>query len=225
MLKFLTVRNFKPFVMLLSVMVAGGFITPVFAASSTTLLVFGDSLVAGYGLPQGVAFPDQLSRSLDADGYDVKVVNGGISGDTTAGGASRIDWSLSEKPDAVMVVLGGNDALRGLEPDDMERNLGLIIDAIQSRNIPMILAGMRAPANMGGTYGKDFDQAFLNAAEKGQEHPSALMFYPFFLDGVALEQHLNQNDGIHPNVDGVAVIVARIRPMVDELLSDVIAKE
>ena len=197
------------------------------AASSAPLrlLVFGDSLVAGYGLPQGAAFPDQLGRSLDADGYDISIINGGVSGDTTAGGASRIDWSLADKSDGVIIILGGNDALRGLAPDDMERNLDLIIKAIQSRNIPMILAGMRAPANMGAHYGKNFDQAFLNVAKKGQQNPSPLIFYPFFLDGVALEQHLNQNDGIHPNSDGVAVIVERIRPAVDALLVEMALKE
>jgi acyl-CoA thioesterase-1 len=193
---------------------------PVFAAEGPAkLLVFGDSLVAGYGLPQGSAFPDQLGESLRADGYDVILINGGISGDTTAGGASRIVWSLSNPPDAVIVVLGGNDALRGLPADDMEANLEEILAAIQSENLPVLLAGMRAPANMGGDFGKAFDQAFLNAAQKGRQGGTPLIFYPFFLDGVALDPALNQNDGIHPNADGIAVIVERIRPSVDELLA------
>ena len=201
---------------------AAGFQSAAFAATQPiTVLIFGDSLVAGYGLPQGVAFPDQLARSLEKDGVNVAVINGGISGDTTAGGASRIDWSLSDKPDAVMVVLGGNDALRGLAPDDMERNLDQIIAAVQARGIPMILAGMHAPANMGGQYGADFDQAFLNAVANSKARSPEVMFYPFFLDGVALEPALNQNDGIHPNEDGVGVIVERIRPMVDALLARV----
>ncbi len=184
----------------------------------TRLLIFGDSLVAGYGLPQGVAFPDQLQASLNADGHMVEVINGGISGDTTAGGASRIDWSLADVPDAVVVVLGGNDALRGLAANDMEANLDAIIAAIGGRDLPMILAGMHAPANMGGSYGKAFDQAFINAAATAKAQDVTLLFYPFFLDGVALDPNLNQQDGIHPNEKGVAVIVHRIRPMIDELL-------
>ena len=189
------------------------------AKEGVTLLVFGDSLVAGYGLEQGVAFPDQLQEALDAEGRDVKIVNGGISGDTTAGGASRIAWSLADQPDAVMVVLGGNDALRGLSPDDMQANLEVIINAIGDKGMPMLIAGMHAPANMGGTYGKAFDQAFLNAVEKGKARGADLIFYPFFLDGVALEPRLNQNDGIHPNIEGVGVIVERIKPAVDDLLA------
>ena len=195
------------------------------ASSSVTLLVFGDSLVAGYGLPQGVAFPDQLGKSLEHDGVEVTIINGGISGDTTAGGASRIDWSLADKPDAVIVVLGGNDALRGLAPEDMERNLDRIITAVQTRGIPMMLAGMHAPANMGGQYGAEFDQAFLNAVSKSKARSPEVMFYPFFLDGVALDPALNQNDGIHPNEDGVGVIVERIRPMVDDLLTRASAQQ
>jgi acyl-CoA thioesterase-1 len=195
----------------------------VAAAEPVSLLVFGDSLVAGYGLPQGVAFPDQLAESLQKDGYDITVINGGISGETVAGGASRIDWSLTDQIDAVIVVLGGNDALRGLSPDDMEINLNRIIAMIQNKNLPLLLAGMRAPANMGASYGEAFDQAFLSAVEKGRQSAEPLIFYPFFLDGVALDPTLNQNDGIHPNMEGVAVIVDRIRPSVDELLAVAVA--
>ncbi|MCE2516738.1 MAG: arylesterase [Alphaproteobacteria bacterium] len=188
-------------------------------AEPLRLLVFGDSLVAGYGLPQGVAFPDQLGADLARDGRHVDIINGGISGDTTAGGASRVGWSLADQPDAVIVVLGGNDALRGLPPQDMERNLGTILSAIQDKNIPVLLAGMHAPANLGLDYGKMFDAAFMSAVKAAQTRPAPVLFYPFFLDGVALEPELNQDDGIHPNTDGVAVIVQRIRPMVDQLLA------
>lgn len=194
--------------------------SPVYGAEPLKLLVFGDSLVAGYGLPQGVAFPDQLGASLESDGQNVTIINGGISGDTTAGGASRIDWALANEPtpDAVIVVLGGNDALRGLSPQDMERNLEQIIRVIQVKKIPLLLTGMRAPANMGASYGRAFDTAFLNVVEQSRSIDSPLIFYPFFLDGVALNPSLNQDDGIHPNRAGVAVIVERIRPMVDTLL-------
>ena len=193
----------------------------VMASEAVKLLVFGDSLVAGYGLPQGVAFPDQLGEALERDGHDVKIINGGISGDTTAGGASRIAWSLADQPDAVIVVLGGNDALRGLSPDDMEVNLTQIINVIHDAGLPMLIAGMHAPANMGGEFGQAFDQAFINAVRAGEAKGANLDFYPFFLDGVALEPTLNQNDGIHPNIDGVGVIVSRIRPSVDRLLAQV----
>ena len=206
----------KFFTTLLMVLTAGS--TAWAEESPARLLVFGDSLVAGYGLPQGVAFPDQLAASLHDDGVQVEVINGGISGDTTAGGASRIEWSLADAPDAVLVVLGGNDALRGLAANDMKANLDVIISAVQRRGIPMILAGMHAPANMGGSYGNAFDQAFLSAVAAGQARRPAVLFYPFFLDGVALDPNLNQYDGIHPNEAGVAEIVRRIRPMVDELL-------
>lgn len=188
-------------------------------AAPVRLLVFGDSLVAGYGLPPGVAFPDQLGAALAQDGQAVEIINGGISGDTTAGGASRVGWSLADQPDAVIVVLGGNDALRGLPPRDMERNLGVILTAIQGKNIPVLLAGMHAPANLGMDYGKAFDAAFLAAVAEARTRPAPVLFYPFFLDGVALDPELNQDDGIHPNASGVAVIVERIRPKVNELLA------
>lgn len=187
--------------------------------ASGRLLIFGDSLVAGYGLPPGESFPDKLQESLNQDGIEVQVINGGVSGDTSAGGASRIAWSLADKPSAVVVVLGGNDALRGLPPDDLERNLDSILRAIQTEGIPVLLAGMQAPANLGIEYGKAFNAAFMAAMDKARERQSPVLFYPFFLDGVALEPRLNQGDGIHPNEQGVAVIVGRIRPTIDALLA------
>jgi acyl-CoA thioesterase-1 len=188
-------------------------------ADSIRVLIFGDSLVAGYGLPPGAGFPNQLQAALNANGKTVDIINGGISGDTSAGGASRIAWSLDDEPDAVVVVLGGNDALRGLPPHDLHRNLDAILLEIQTRGIPVLLAGMRAPANLGRDYGKAFDEAFLGAVDRASSRQAQVLFYPFFLDGVALEPTLNQDDGIHPNIAGVAVIVERIRPLVDELLT------
>ena len=199
---------------------------PSWAAQPQTLLVFGDSLVAGYGLEAGQSFPDALQRRLRAGGRAVDVVNGGISGDTTAGGASRIGWALADLPDAVVVVLGGNDALRGLPPRAMEDNLDAIMAAIQDQGLPLLLAGMKAPANMGPDYGREFDLAFANALERARRRTASsgsgaggkVLFYPFFLDGVALEPELNQGDGIHPNPDGIAEITGRILPFVERLL-------
>ena len=191
------------------------------AAQPLTLLVFGDSLVAGYGLGSGESFPDELQRRLAAAGRAVTVVNGGVSGETTAGGASRIDWALADRPDAVVVVIGGNDALRGLEPQAMEGNLDAILAAVQGRGLPVLLAGMKAPTNMGPEFGREFDMAFGNALGKARARAAAdgtVLFYPFFLDGVALEPGLNQEDGIHPNPDGVAEISRRILPFVERLL-------
>ena len=190
------------------------------------LLIFGDSLVAGYGLPPGVAFPDQLQHALDADGAGVDIINGGISGDTMAGGASRIAWSLADRPDAVVVVLGGNDALRGLSPENMNQHLNTIIAAIQDQGLPLLVAGMLAPANMGADYGVRFQRAFADAItaakqtsqETAQQQEGYIGFYPFFLDGVALDPLLNQDDGIHPNEAGVAEIVQRIKPSVMALI-------
>ena len=206
--------------------VALALLLPAGAVRAQTLLVFGDSLVAGYGLESGQSFPDELKRGLAAAGRDIDVVNGGISGDTTAGGASRIGWALADRPDAVMVVLGGNDALRGLDPGAMEGNLDSILGAIQEQGLPLLLAGMKAPSNMGPGYGREFDEAFGNVLAKarqraealGQEAEEVVVFYPFFLDGVALDPDLNQSDGIHPNIDGVAEIARRVMPYVERLL-------
>ena len=189
-------------------------------AAMVRLLVFGDSLVAGYGLPQGEDFPTRLDAALKARGHLVETLNGGVSGDTSAGGASRIDWALADNPDAVLVVLGGNDALRGLPPEAMAGNLDTILMTIQSRGMKVMLAGMKAPTNLGASYGADFDAAFANVMSKAEARGEVL-FYPFFLEGVALEPRLNQDDGIHPNEAGVAVIVENILPHVEKLITSV----
>ena len=189
-------------------------------AAMVRLLVFGDSLVAGYGLPQGEDFPTRLDAALKARGHLVETLNGGVSGDTSAGGASRIDWALADNPDAVLVVLGGNDALRGLPPEAMAGNLDTILMTIQSRGMKVMLAGMKAPTNLGASYGADFDAAFANVMRKAEARGEVL-FYPFFLEGVALEPRLNQDDGIHPNEAGVAVIVENILPHVEKLITSV----
>ncbi|MGO1119728.1 arylesterase [Rhodovibrionaceae bacterium A322] len=191
------------------------------AQESLRLLAFGDSLVHGYGLPAGQAFPDQLALALaasgTANGLEVEVINGGNSGDTTAAGLARLTWSLADNPDAVLVVLGGNDGLRGLSPDETYNNLSAILDTLAAREIPVLLAGMLAPRNLGSDYARSFDGAFARLARERQGEN--FFFYPFFLEGVAAERDLNQPDGIHPNEAGVAEIVRRILPQVNALLA------
>ena len=193
--------------------------TCAWASQPLRLMIFGDSLVAGYGLDLSEVFPAQLENSLRASGHDVEVINAGVSGDTTAGGLSRIDWALGDNPDAVMVVLGGNDALRGLPPEAMRDNLVGILGRVQEKGLPVLLAGMKAPLNMGPDYGADFDQAFRAALALATERGGEVLFVPFFLEGVALVPDLNQADGIHPNPEGVAEIVRRLTPAIENLLT------
>lgn len=175
--------------------------------------MLGDSLAAGYGLTQRDGFTAQLERALTARGLQVKVINAGVSGDTSAGGLARVDWALGDKPDAVLVELGANDGLRGLDPRHTRANLESIIRKVKARGLPMLLAGMRAPPNLGRDYVQAFDGIYPSlAAEHG------VPLYPFFLDGVAAEAKLNQADGIHPTAAGVAIIVERILPHVVSLL-------
>jgi acyl-CoA thioesterase-1 len=182
-------------------------------ANPLKILAFGDSLVAGYGLDAEESFPVQLEAALQAKGHDVKVINGGVSGDTTAAGRARLAWSLAERPDAVIVELGANDALRGLDPAKVYENLNAILTTLRGEGLPVLLAGMYALRNLGPEYRKEFDAVYPRLAE---EHGVPL--YPFFLDGVVLNRELNQFDGLHPNARGVAVIVERILPHVIELI-------
>lgn len=198
--------------MLLAVLIS---VTPL-RAEPITILGFGDSLMAGYGLAKGSSFPAQLQAALVQRGHDVRVVNAGVSGDTSAGGKARLGWSLAEKPDAAIVELGANDGLRGLPVAQMRDNLDAILRDLAARGVPTLLAGMRAPPNMGGDYGRAFQEAFAALA---REHD--VEFYPFFLDGVAARASLNQDDGMHPTAEGVAVIVERILPAVEALIARV----
>ena len=182
-------------------------------ARALKLLVFGDSLAAGYGLPAPDAFQAKLGAALKADGFDVTILDGGVSGDTTAGGRSRLDWALADQPDAVLVELGGNDGLRGTDPKDMEANLTAILDTLQKDHVPTLLSGMVAPPNMGPTYGQQFSAVFERLG-----HRPGLLYDPFFLQGVAGDPALNQDDHIHPNAAGVKLVVARIKPAVEALL-------
>lgn len=183
-------------------------------AHAIVIVALGDSLTAGYGLPPADAFPVQLEKALKARGIAARIVNAGVSGDTTAGGRARLEWVLADKPDLVIVELGGNDALRGIDPQVTHDNLDAILARLKERGIATLLAGMRAPPNYGADYVVAFDAIFPKLAAK---HGVAL--FPFFLDGVAAKPELNQNDGIHPNRAGVALIVERIVPAILPLVT------
>ncbi|MBC8038055.1 MAG: arylesterase [Rhizobiales bacterium] len=188
-------------------------------AGTLSVLVLGDSLSAGHGLGPPEAFTVKLEAALRARGHDVKIVNAGISGDTAAAGLARLDWSLDGSIDAVIVELGANDALRGLPVAQAEQALDQILAKLGERKLPVLLAGMQAPRNMGAEYAATFDPIYARLAEK---HGSLL--YPFFLEGVAVDPGLNQPDGLHPNGRGVDVIVGRILPYVEKLLGKAAAK-
>jgi acyl-CoA thioesterase-1 len=184
------------------------------AAKPVRIVAFGDSLSAGYGLKPSQAFPAQLQRELKARGHDVLVANAGVSGDTTAAALERLGWAVPEGTDAVILEFGGNDALRGIDPKETRANLEKLIAGLKARRIPILLAGMRAPANWGDKYAQEFDAIFPDLA---REH--GLVFYPFFLEGVVLDPKLNVDDGIHPSGKGVAEIVRRIMPSVEDLIA------
>ena len=183
------------------------------AAAPVTILALGDSLSAGLGVGPTEAFPARLEAALKAKGHDVRVINAGVSGDTAADGAARLDWALAEPVDAVIVELGANDALRGLPVAQAEQALDRLLSALAAKKLPVLLAGMRAPPNMGAEYQAAFDGMYQRLADK-----HGVQLYPFFLDGVAADPKLNQADGMHPNPAGVDVIVARILPSVEQLL-------
>jgi len=184
-------------------------------ADTSTIEIFalGDSLVAGFDLPPGDGFTPQLEAALRARGHNVRIVNGGVSGDTSSGGLARMDWVMPDSTDAVIVELGANDALRGISPEITARNLETITTKLQQRGLPVLLAGMRAPPNLGRHYGARFEKIYPELAAR-----FGLIHYPFFLDGVAGQKALNLADGIHPNKQGIAIIVARILPHVETLI-------
>jgi acyl-CoA thioesterase I len=178
------------------------------------IVVLGDSLSAGYGLPADEAFPAKLAQALKAKGLAVNVTNAGVSGDTASGGLGRLDWSVPAGTEAVVLELGANDALRGIDPKLTEHALDSILNKLAARHIPVLLAGMKAPRNMGPDYVKAFDAIYPGLASN-----HAVVFYPFFLDGVATDTKLNQADGLHPNAAGVDVVVARILQQVEQLIA------
>ena len=195
------------------VLVAGLLASTPAASAETRILALGDSLTAGYGLPAAESFVSRLGAALDLLERDVRVIDAGVSGDTTTGGLARLEWALSGGADAAIVALGSNDALRGIDPGVSRANLDRILSVLGQRNIPVLLAGMAAPRNLGADYVTAFDAIYPELADQ-----HGVILYPFFLDGVAMVPSLNQDDGIHPNARGVEVIVERMVPYVVRLL-------
>lgn len=183
------------------------------------IVAYGDSLTAGFQLRPGDAFPAQLDKALKAKGYTVDVINAGVSGDTTAAGLERFDWAVPDGIDAAIVELGANDALRGIDPGETRKNLGTILARLKAKDISVLVAGISAPRNWGDDYVRRFDPIFADLAKA-----HGALLYPFFLDGVALQPNLNLGDGLHPNAEGVAVIVQRILPQIEALIREVRAK-
>lgn len=186
------------------------------AARTLRLVALGDSLTAGLGLPPGKAFPDQLQAALHAKGWDVKVINAGVSGDTAADGLARYDWSVPRDADALIVELGANDMLRGMKPEATKVTLAAILNKAGAAHLPTLLTGMRAAPNLGGEYASQFSPIYAALAKSYD-----VLLYPFFLDGVAGDPKLNQPDGLHPNAQGVAIVVQKILPSVEALLKQV----
>jgi acyl-CoA thioesterase I len=183
--------------------------------SATTILALGDSLTAGYGLGPGLSLPDKLQQALLAKGIDVTILNAGVSGDTASQGAQRLEWALTADVQAVIVELGANDALRGLAPAQAEAALREILQKLAQKKMPVLLLGMKAPPNMGADYQAQFDGIYPKLAAEFKTE-----LYPFYLEGVAAQAALNQEDGIHPNEKGLAVIVPKLVPYVEKLIAE-----
>ncbi len=180
------------------------------------IVALGDSLTAGYQLPQEAAFPVQLEKALKSRGANVKVINAGVSGDTASDGLARLDWALPDNADAVIVELGANDALRGIPVSETTRVLTELMEKLKARKLPVLLAGMEAPRNWGPDYVTAFRQMYVDLSRKYDA-----VFYPFFLDGMAMDKGLTLPDGLHPTGKGVATSVQRILPSVEELIGRV----
>jgi acyl-CoA thioesterase-1 len=185
------------------------------AAAPPRLLVLGDSLTAGYGLAHEDGFQVQLQRALAARGHTVSIIDGAVSGDTSAGGLARLDWTLGDGADFAIVELGANDGLRGLNPKEMGANLTAILDTLAARHIPVLLTGMYAPPNLGPDYQAEFRAVFDRLGKR-----AGVLYDPFFLDGVAMHPELLQPDQMHPNAEGVKREVARLLPLVEQLLAE-----
>ena len=196
-----------------------GFQTARAEPGETVIVALGDSLTAGYGLPQDQSFPAQLQAALEARGQKVKIINAGVSGDTATAALQRLDWALPDDAGAVIVELGGNDALQGIPPEGTKQALAKIMEKAKAKGLPVLLAGMEAPRNMGKEYVEQFHAIYPDLAAQYD-----VLLYPFFLDGAALHDGLLQADGIHPNGKGVAVIVEKIMPKVEELIAQAQAK-
>jgi acyl-CoA thioesterase-1 len=202
-----------------TVWIAGGALAQGAADRPVRIVALGDSLTAGYGLPAADAFPAKLQAALRARGHIVEIENAGVSGDTSTGGRDRLDWSVGEGVEAVILELGANDALRGIDPKVTRAALDDILTRLTARGVIVLMTGMLAPPNMGPDYRAAFDPIFPELAAR-----HGVLFYPFFLDGVAADRALNLADGIHPNAAGIDVIVARILPKAEEMLARVRAR-
>jgi acyl-CoA thioesterase-1 len=189
-------------------------VSAVAADRPVKIVALGDSLTAGFGLSASDAFPAKLAAALKAKGIDVEIVNAGVSGDTASGGLERLDWSVPDGTDGVIVELGANDMLRGVEPQTTRKAIFAIAEKLKQRGIPVLICGMLAPPNMGAQYGTDFKAIFSDVAAK-----YGTLYYPFFLDGVVTDPKLNQQDGLHPTAAGVDIIVAKILPAVEQLIA------
>jgi len=208
-------KAFRPVLVLAVALI--GFAAPALA-KATRIVALGDSLTAGYGLPADAAFPAVLEKALREKGLDVEIVNGGVSGDTSAGLLARLDWTLGEGADAAIVEIGANDMLRGFEPSGTQKNIDAILDHLRARKIPFLIAGMRAAPNLGGAYGARFEPIFPQLAAKYQAP-----LYPFFLDGVVGVAANQLPDGLHPSKAGVERIVAGILPLTEDWLKKLAA--
>ncbi len=186
------------------------------AARVIKILVLGDSLAAGYGLPHEDGFQQQLIRALAGAGHAVTIADAAVSGDTAAGGRARLNWALSDAPDCAIVELGANDGLRGSDTGQLQANLAAILDTLAARRLPVLLAGMLAPPNYGHAYTDSFRAVYARLAQR-----PGVLFEPFFLEGVAADRSLEQADGMHPNAAGVQRVVARILPLVEQLIARV----
>ena len=207
-------RRWKEAVAVACILAAALAGAPGAAAGEARLLMLGDSITAGFGLAPEDGLVAQLRLRLQADGIGAVVLDGGVSGDTAAGGLARLDWMLGDRPSHAVVALGGNDALRGLDPAETEAALAAILDRLAAEGIPVLLAGMKAPRNLGRAYAGAFDSLYPRLAAR-----YGAVFYPFLLEGVAADPALNQPDGIHPNAKGAAAVAARLKPYVARLLA------
>lgn len=212
-------RSLSAILVLVTVFAASAMLTGPASAKPIKIAVYGDSLVAGYGLSEAESYPAQLEVALKAKGIDVDILNAGVSGDTTGSGLARFDWAVAPDVDAVILELGANDALRGQPPSQARANLDAILSRLKERDIPTLIVGMRAPSNWGAEYAREFDAIY---PELARTYDAVL--YPFFLEGVATNLSLNQSDGIHPNAAGVKVLVERTLPFVEQLIEKVSAR-
>lgn len=208
--------NFKAIFFHVLVMISLLFGPAVAQQKEVQLVGFGDSLMAGYQLAPNESYPAQLEATLKANGHKVVVANAGVSGDTTAAGLSRVDWSVPDGTDGVILELGANDALRGIPPEQTEKNLDAIIARLKEREIPVLLVGMMAPPNMGSQYSTRYNDIYPRLAEK-----HGLPLYPFFLDGVVAVAGTQLEDGMHPSARGVAIMVERSLPVIESFLGDI----